>query len=226
MTRAQPAERWRRTRTSGARLEILLGPYGSRIVRRVAPVVCQAAQLLWNHGGAADDLAMPGLATVVAPASTYLRPLVELSHAAGLDEVAIAMGCGPLPSRWRTGAAGPLTHWDHGPGPGQAANLAEATPPGNTRELARALLVVAGTFDEDVAAVRRVRETRVEVGVLGSVAAGIDEFGHRLGRLAGGVIGPAQWWCRDEAAAVGPSGPEFEHRFERRFGHPSDYLAA
>jgi ABC-type branched-subunit amino acid transport system substrate-binding protein len=80
--------------------------------------------------------------------------------------------------------------------------------------------------EEDVAVVRPVREAGVEVGLLGSVAAGIDEFGRRLGRLADGVLGPAQWWCRHHPVDVGPSGPEFVRRFEERLGHAPDYLAA
>ena len=40
--------------------DILLGPYGSGLVRRVAATVCGAHRLLWNHGGAANDLARPG----------------------------------------------------------------------------------------------------------------------------------------------------------------------
>jgi ABC-type branched-subunit amino acid transport system substrate-binding protein len=74
--------------------------------------------------------------------------------------------------------------------------------------------------------VRQLRGAGVAVGLLGCVAAGIDEFGRRLGPLADGVVGPAQWWCRDRPVAVGPSGPEFVRRFESRFGHPPDCLAA
>jgi len=40
--------------------DILLGPYSSGLVRRVVATVCGAHRLLWNHGGAADDLARPG----------------------------------------------------------------------------------------------------------------------------------------------------------------------
>ena len=65
----------------------------------------------------------------------------------------------------------------------------------------------------------------MKVGLLGCVAAGIDEFGRRLGRLAEGVVGPAQWWCRDHPVDVGPSGPEFVRRFEGSVGRPPDYLA-
>ncbi|MGH9231325.1 MAG: ABC transporter substrate-binding protein [Acidimicrobiales bacterium] len=211
-------------------VEILLGPYGSGIVRRVAPVVCETGRVLWNHGGAADDLATPGLATVVAPASTYLRPLVELAQASGLDDVVIATGRGPFAEHVAAGgrrAAGALGLRPRRIGPASGVDLADATVSMRAGALRRALLVFAGTFDQDVAAIRRLRRAqRVEVGLVGCVAAGIDEFGRRLGPLAEGVVGPAQWWCRDEPVAVGPTGPAFVRGFERRFGHVPDYLAA
>src|SRR6266545_4282646 len=46
--------------------DILLGPYGSGLVRRAAATVCGSHQLLWNHGGAADDLARRGLVSTLA----------------------------------------------------------------------------------------------------------------------------------------------------------------
>jgi branched-chain amino acid transport system substrate-binding protein len=109
---------------------------------------------------------------------------------------------------------------------GNVGALVKATATRRSASLADAVLVVAGTFEEDLAVVRRVREARVEVGLLGCVAAGIDEFGRRLGPLADGLVGPAQWWCRDHRVDVGPSGPEFGRRFEGRVGHSPDYLAA
>jgi hypothetical protein len=84
-------------------IEILLGPYGSGTVRHVAPVVCGSGRLLWNHGGAADDLASPLLATVVAPASTYLASLLVLARDAGLDNVLVARGSGRFAQHVATG---------------------------------------------------------------------------------------------------------------------------
>ena len=46
-------------------------------------------------------------------------------------------------------------------------------------------------------------------GFWGCVAAGVDEFGRRLGPWADGVLGPAQWWCHDGPVDVGPTGPQF-----------------
>jgi ABC-type branched-subunit amino acid transport system substrate-binding protein len=210
-------------------IEILLGPYGSGTVRHVAPVVCRSGRLLWNHGGAADDLASPLLATVVAPASTYLASLLVLAWDAGLDNVFVAPGSGRFAQQVANGgrrAAENLGLRTRQIAAGDMIALLEAPASRRSTSLAEAALVVAGTFEEDVAVVRRVREAGVEVGLLGCVAAGIDEFGRRLGRLADGVLGPAQWWCRHHPADVGPSGPEFVRRFEERLGHAPDYLAA
>jgi branched-chain amino acid transport system substrate-binding protein len=210
-------------------IEILLGPYGSGTVRHVAPVVCGSGRLLWNHGGAADDLASPLLATVIAPASTYLTRLLVAARDAGLDDVVLAPGRGRFAEHVVTGgrrAAEALGMRTRRIEMSDGRALVDAAASRGSVSLADAALVVAGTFEEDVAVVRRVRQARVEVGLLGCVAAGIDEFGHRLGRLADGIVGPAQWWCRDHPVDVGPPGPEFARRFEERVGRPPDYLAA
>jgi len=51
---------------------IVLGPYGSDCVRAVA----KTGALVWNHGGAADDVQrLPGVVSVPTPASRYLVAL-------------------------------------------------------------------------------------------------------------------------------------------------------
>jgi ABC-type branched-subunit amino acid transport system substrate-binding protein len=185
--------------------------------------------LLWNHGGAADDLAAPLLATVIAPASTYLCSLLVLARDAGLEQVVLAPGGGPFGEQVAEGgrrAGERLGMLTRRVSADQANALVEGAASQRTASLAAAALVFAGTFEQDVAAVRRVREARVEVGLLGCVAAGIDEFGHRLGRLADGVVAPVQWCCRDHPVDVGPPSPEFVRRFKWRFGRPPDYLSA
>jgi len=211
-----------------AGIEILLGPYGSGTVRRVAPVVCGSGRLLWNHGGAADDLAGPLLATVVAPASTYLDSLLVLARDAGLEQVVLAPGRSPFAEQVAEGGrqAAETLGMRTRVSADQAGALVEGAASMRAASLAAVALVFAGTFEEDVAAVRRVREARVEVGLLGCVAAGIDEFGHRLGRLADRVVAPAQWCARDHPVEVGPSSPEFVRRFQWRLGRTPDYLSA
>jgi ABC-type branched-subunit amino acid transport system substrate-binding protein len=185
--------------------------------------------LLWNHGGAANDLATPGLATVVAPASSYLRSLLAVARAAGIDEVVVVPGTGRFAGQvaegGRRAAKGlgmrarrvEINRWDA---------VVDQLTLRAAGSLATAALIFAATFQQDVTAVRQVREGGVEVGLLGCVAAGVDEFGRRLGPWAEGVLGPAQWWCHDGPVDVGPTGPQFVRRFQQRHGRAPDYLAA
>jgi hypothetical protein len=90
---------------------------------------------------------------------------------------------------------------------------------------AMAVFFVA-TFEGDVERVRDLVTSGPSVGLVGCVAAGIDAFGVRLGELAEGVVGPAQWFPDDRQPEVGPSGSEFAHRFPAATGRSADYVAA
>lgn len=203
--------------------DILLGPYSSGLVRRVAATVGGAGRLLWNHGGAADDLARPGLVSVLAPASTYLRPLLGVAHGGGAEAVLLVRGTGRFARQVIEGARQEAALLGL---PVSVAGLGEVGSWRASESLAGRAVLVVGTFEEDVAAVRRLRTAGVEVGVVGCVAAGIREFGARLGELADGVLGPAQWVGRDRPAEVGPAGAAFARRFEARTGRMPDYTAA
>ncbi|GAA0935893.1 ABC transporter substrate-binding protein [Pseudonocardia zijingensis] len=48
-------------------IDLLLGPYGSGLTRAVSPPARQTGHLLWNHGGSADDLLQPGIASLLTP---------------------------------------------------------------------------------------------------------------------------------------------------------------
>jgi hypothetical protein len=72
---SEPAGSVRATRQLIARgCRIVLGPYGSDCVRAVAGA--RLGAVVWNHGGAADDVQrLPGVVSVSAPASRYLVAL-------------------------------------------------------------------------------------------------------------------------------------------------------
>ena len=202
-----------------ARTDILLGPYGSGLVRKVAPLVCDRGVPLWNHGGAADDLARPGLVSLPAPASTYFHGAVELAHRMGLAEVVVAGGTGRFASAVVFGARE------------RAAELGMAVREVPSSEWADAgsftafAVMIVGSFAEDVANVARIRAHH-EPGLLGCVAAGLQEFGNQLGPAADLVVGPVQWIPRPAAPEIGPSGADFAIRYEAKFGEPPDYVAA
>jgi ABC-type branched-subunit amino acid transport system substrate-binding protein len=203
----------------GDRVDLLLGPYGSGLVRQVGPAVSRHGTLLWNHGGSADDLTRPLIVPVSAPASTYFLGVVELAQRRGLPRVVFVQGRGRFASAVIFGARQ------------RAAELGIAVqdvPLANwvtARSLTKAAVLIVGTFTEDLAIVSQIR-AGPEPGLIGCVAAGLLEFGKRLGPAADGVVGPVQWLAHGLTPEVGPSGAVFSQRYESRNGEPPDYVAA
>jgi len=67
------------------RVDLLLGPYGSGSTLAVAPLAAAHGKILWNHGGAADEITEAGSAHVVSvlsPASTIFETCRESSGTA------------------------------------------------------------------------------------------------------------------------------------------------
>jgi ABC-type branched-subunit amino acid transport system substrate-binding protein len=230
-----------------AGVDLLLGPYGSGLVRAVAPPVCGAGRLLWNHGGSADDLARPGLASLPAPASTYFHGAVDEAAALRVGRLLVARGAGPFARAVAEGAVARAAA--HGldartvDAAGASASPAAAGPGGAAalaaEDLADAAVLVVGRFEEDLALVRHLlgihrgtprgfpgplRRPRGPA-LLGAVAAGLPAFGE-LGEAAEGVLGPVQWWPTSRAPRVGPSGAGFAAGYRRRVGHEPSYVAA
>src|SRR5438128_1782259 len=62
------------------RVDLLAGPYSSGLTRAVAPIAEAHGFVLWNHGGAADDIHAQGLRApvgVLTPASRYFEPALR-----------------------------------------------------------------------------------------------------------------------------------------------------
>jgi ABC-type branched-subunit amino acid transport system substrate-binding protein len=201
------------------RVDVLIGPYGSGLVRQVGPIVSGHGALLWNHGGSADDLIRPLVVPVSAPASTYFRGAVELAHRRGLPRVVFAQGRGRFASAVISGAHQRAAQLGLAV---QDVPLAEWATAGSLTEAA---VLIVGTFTEDLAVVEQIR-AGPQPGLLGCVAAGLLEFGYRLGRAADGVVGPVQWISNPATPQVGPSGAAFSQRYESENGEPPGYVAA
>ncbi len=209
---------YRRFLTEG--VDILLGPYGSGMVRRVAPLVCERGLVLWNHGGSADDLARLHLASVAAPASTYFHQAMQVVVEEGLSEVVFVHGKG----RFGRAVADGGHYSARRLGLRSRIGGKEAWRPEG--RLGGAAVFFSATFDDDVELVTGLVQSGRPVGLVGCVAAGIDAFGDRLGDLAEGVVGPVQWFPDDRDPDVGPSGSEFARRFSADHGRGPDYVAA
>ena len=200
-------------------IDLLLGPYSSGLVRAITPLVGDAGRLLWNHGGSADDLAQPGVATVPAPASSYFAGAVEEAVARQVDQVVVVRGAGRFA---RAVADGAVTRASER---GLATRTAEVTAV-EAEDVDGTALLVVGRFEQDVAVVRRLQDYRKIPALLAAVAAGIPAFGEELGQAAEGVLGPVQWWPTSKEPEIGPSGSEFVTRYRDRTGREPSYPAA
>jgi ABC-type branched-subunit amino acid transport system substrate-binding protein len=200
-------------------IDLLIGPYSSGLVRAVASLVRDAGRLLWNHGGSADDLVQPGVAFLLAPASSYFDGVVDEAVARQVDQLVVARGAGPFARAVADGAARRASE------SGLDIRIVDASWVDVEDAAATALLIV-GRFEEDLAAVRRLLDRRQSPALLAAVAAGIPAFGQELGPAAEGVLGPAQWWPTARRPEIGPSGTEFVTCYRQRTGHKPSYPAA
>lgn len=211
-------ETYRRWLIQGG-VDIVLGPYGSGAVRRVVTEVALGGKLLWNHGGASDDLIRPLVVMVPAPASSYLTGVVRLANDRGIGDLVIGRGRGRFARHVTEGAQYEADRLGMGV---TIVNMVRETFTSN-RDVG---VMVVGSFAEDVAWVRRIREGGCEPALLACVAAGIPQFGARLGEAAEGVVGPSQWLASSASPRVGPSGAYFEKAYREMFGMAPSYVAA
>jgi ABC-type branched-subunit amino acid transport system substrate-binding protein len=71
----------------------VLGPYGSDTTRAVARA--REGRVVWNHGGAADDVQrLPGVVSVASPASCYLVALAQAAVGLGAARLAVVTAPG------------------------------------------------------------------------------------------------------------------------------------
>jgi len=208
--------------------DLLLGPYSTGLMRTAGRLAAERGWLLWNHGGAGDDVlaAHPGhLVSVLTPASRYAEPFVRLLAAAGA-------GDGPRARLWIAHGAGRFGREVAAGAQAAARRLGLATArldhaggrPPDDRPWD---LLCAGSFDEDVGLIRRVRSGGRPPRVVGAVAAGVREFGVS-GMDPEGVYGVGQWFPGApgvDAPGIGPGEGEFLAAYAARYGSVPDYPA-
>jgi ABC-type branched-subunit amino acid transport system substrate-binding protein len=217
------------------RIDVLVGPYSSGLVRAVAPIAGAAGKVLWNHGGSSDTIVAesgPHVVSVASEASNYLRGLPGWvrRHAPEATRMTLLhAGPGTFARQVARGAV-------------EAARAAGFTelrittfePPlrdasavvGAAAETEPDLLIGVGGFPDDLAITRE--RARLPGGtLLALVGAGLAAFGDELGDLAEGVIGPSQWEpATGEVPLVGPDSEWFARAFEDAFHRAVEYPAA
>jgi len=186
--------------------DLLIGPYGSGLTGDAGAWAAEHSRVVWNHGGSADEVeTSPWLISLASPTSRYLAAVVE-AVANDVPGAPTGIGAGDAAgARTVVGAGGRILV---GAGPGSfgraaAAGAAEAASalglevagvvaPAEVPDRVDAdILLLAGSFDDDVAVLRRLT---ARPRIVAAVAAGLREFADAVGpRRAEGVLAPSQW---------------------------------
>src|SRR6266542_951661 len=121
-------------------VDLLIGPYASGLVRAIAPLVRPTGRVLWNHGGSADDLAQPGIASLPAPASSYFDGVVDEAADRKVSRVIVVQAPGPFARAVADGARARAS--ERG-----IKSQAIAAAAVEAEDLAETALLVAGPFE-------------------------------------------------------------------------------
>jgi len=215
------------------RVDVLIGPYASDLTRAVVRVARQHGKLLWNHGGASDDIHRPGhgVVGILTPVSRYFAGLLELVRTVDADAKKAVFLCrrgsrfGRLATRGAQ-AVGRRAGF-------VVAALAYSSLPEDLPQLMAKLrrqrpdlILSAGSFEDDCAIARESIAAGVRTKAFALTAAAMREFRQTLGTGAEGILAPGQW-DPDARYVVdfGPTPSQVAERI-RAMGSASDYPAA
>jgi ABC-type branched-subunit amino acid transport system substrate-binding protein len=207
-----------------SRSDLLLGPYSTQLMREAAGAMAEVDGVLWNHGGSADDVQAlwPGrVVSVLAPTSRYAVPFVR-TRAAEREQapLLVVRGRGTFGRQVAAGAVAAAR------GEGLEAVEVRAGDGFSFEDVPDVWdLFSAGRFEDDVAIVKAAQSAPRPPRVIGSVAAGVQDFASEVGD-ADGVYGIAQWFPgRGDAPELGPAESAFLAAYPDVAGASPDYPA-
>jgi len=215
------------------RVQILIGPYSSDLTRAVAPVASRYGRVLWNHGGAADDLHRPGgrVAGILTPVSRYFTGLLQLARS--LDpharRVVVLHRRGSSFGRLAAKGARAISRET-------GFRITSITYSSVRDDLPRLLaklslqrpelILSAGAFEDDCALAQELATAGLKVKAFAFVAAAMQDFQEALGQKAEGFLGPSQWEPGlSYPVDYGPAPEEVARRIRAASAAP-DYPAA
>jgi ABC-type branched-subunit amino acid transport system substrate-binding protein len=169
-----------------AAADVVVGPYGSGLAGEAGAWAAEHNRVVWNHGGSADEVErLPGLVSIASPTSRYLAAVLEVvAGAVPRGRVLIGAGAGSFGQAAARGAAEAAAVLGLGP-------VDVVAPEHVPDRVDTDVLLLAGSFDDDVAVLRRLtRRPRVVAAVAGGLRDFVDAVGPRR---ADGVLAPSQW---------------------------------
>lgn len=209
--------------------DLLLGPYSTQLMREAGAFASEADVLIWNHGGAGDDVQLmsPGrVVSVLTPASRYARPFLERLWSEWLPApLALRAGRGRFARQVIDGAG--LLASRLGIREVEVLRSAGALPIASRQSRPAGLwdLLCAGSFEEDVETVRWARAMTPPPRLICSVAAGVREFGRAVEHTEG-LYGLAQWLPGGRTEpTLGPSETDYVSAYRGLAGEQPEYPA-
>ena len=216
-------------------VDILPGPYSSNLTLAAAEIAEQYKTILWNCGGSSDEIFGRGWRYVIgisSPASDYMR---AFPHWLAKQYPELRRICVLYSSQGTFGLQVARGVEESARKTGQSVELVPFFTPLKNIEFALSMLldnrpeavVLAGSFQDELAIMRTRPRWPRTVGAVAAVAAGIPDFAAELGQMADGVFGPSQWEpVVGFPKIVGPPSDWFMKSFRTRFGMRPDYVAA
>lgn len=217
------------------RVELLLGPYGSGLTLAAAEVAESLSHVMWNHGGASDEIMRRGFSWIVGiltPASRYLPPVLDLVRSVdpAAKRISVVHSATGFAGEVADGALRAIQekgltlvlHRSYASGTEDfAAILREiaSDPPD--------VLLAAGRLEDDIRFATQFAAFEPRGRAAALVAGAVTHFRSALGERSEGFLGPSQW--EPEArydVDFGPSAAEFAERYRAATGAPLDYPAA
>jgi branched-chain amino acid transport system substrate-binding protein len=167
--------------------DLVIGPYGSGLAGEAGGWAAEHGRVVWNHGGSADEVeAMPWLVSLASPTSRYLAAILEVV-AGAVPGGRVLIGAGTN-SFGRAAAQGAVES-----AAARGLTVVDVVPPAELPDRVpdADVLLLAGSFDEDVAVLRRLQG---RPPVVAAVAGGLREFTDAVGPArTEGVLAPSQW---------------------------------
>ena len=184
------------------RVDLLFGPYSGVLSRAAAQVAESRQRLMWNQGGATDDIYQRGFRWVVGiltPASQYLAGLLPLVREAGTEAKSVGLlwaDAGAFPRNIITEVRrqaevlgfGVVYDRQYSPSITDFSGIL-----GEIREAGPHVLLAVGRIYNDLDFARQLAQRPLDLRAAAVVAAPIQQFQEALGREVEGFIGPSQW---------------------------------
>ena len=210
------------------RVDILIGPYSSVLTSAAAQVAEAHGKLLWNQGGASDDVYRQGYqwtVGILTPASRYLRGLLPLLRRADPSAGTVALvsaSTGEFPKAVCSGVSEAARNLgfrtvlatEFAASAGDFSAVVD-----EIKSAGPDVVVIVGRVENDLRLARQLADSGLNAGAVVAVAAGIQGFKENLGSLADRFVGPSQWEPEAQYTPdFGPTGSQVIASL-RRDGH-------